>query len=121
LTAATKLENLQPAAERRRPYLELITPRDPHDPASAPLFDGVARTIVAPRVVGCLATAKRCVCYSQQATPLSIPEDQCRQRAAGAWFDPYAETDQQEKGYESKKSDGAGVTVTSNTVTKSHG
>lgn len=69
--------------------IEATTPRDPHNHLSAPIYAAVVPPVVAPVVSGCVASSSRCVCYSQQVTPVWMPEDQCRQRAAGAYYDPY--------------------------------
>lgn len=69
--------------------VEALTPTDAQNPLSAPLFASVAPPVVAPEVVGCIASSKRCTCYSQQQTPVWLPDDQCRQRAAGLYYDPY--------------------------------
>lgn len=70
--------------------LKLATlPTDPDNPLSAPLYEPVAPPVVAPEVVGCIASASRCTCYTQQRTPIWLPEEQCRQRVAGEYYDPY--------------------------------
>jgi zona occludens toxin len=125
LSAAGKPVVAAVPPEHRRPYLEAVMPRDPHDPGSAPLYDAVARAVVPPRVVACLATAGRCRCYSQQATPLDLPEDQCRARAAGTWFDPYAPEGGSSRGGDQGEAGAAkgveGGNGSSNTVNKSQG
>lgn len=70
--------------------LKLATlPTDPDNPLSAPLYEPVAPPVVAPEVVGCIASASRCRCYTQQRTPIWLPEEQCRLRVAGEYYDPY--------------------------------
>lgn len=69
--------------------IEATTPTDAHNPLSAPLYASVAPSVVAPEVVGCIASKRACTCYSQQQTPIWLPDEQCRQRAAGQYFDPY--------------------------------
>lgn len=69
--------------------VEALTPTDDHNPLSAPLYAAVVPQVVAPEVVGCIASKSSCSCYSQQATPIWLPDEQCRQRAAGHYFDPY--------------------------------
>lgn len=65
------------------------TPKDPHNPLSAPLYAPLAPPVVPPEVVGCIASKNACKCYTQQNTPIWLPDEQCRQRSAGAYFDPY--------------------------------
>lgn len=69
--------------------IEALTPTDDHNPLSAPLYAAVVPPVVAPEIVGCIASRSKCSCYSQQQTPVWLPDDQCRQRAAGLYFDPY--------------------------------
>lgn len=69
--------------------IEATTPTDPHNPLSAPLYAAVVPPVVAPEIVGCIASRKSCACYSQQSTPVWLPDGQCRDRAAGKYFDPY--------------------------------
>jgi zona occludens toxin len=68
---------------------EALTPVDDHDPLSAPLYVSVRPVVTAPEIVGCVATEAACSCYSQQVTPVWVPLDQCRARAAGRYYDPY--------------------------------
>lgn len=74
--------------------IEATTPSDPHNPLSAPLYVASAPPVTPPQVVGCIASSRSCRCYSQQATPVWLPDEQCRQRAAGAYYDPYRVTPQ---------------------------
>lgn len=71
---------------------EATTPTDPDNPLSAALYAPLAPPVVPPEVVGCIASRRACVCFSQQSTPIWLPEVQCRQRAAGAYYDPYRQT-----------------------------
>lgn len=72
--------------------IEALTPVDPHNPLSAPLYAPVAPPVVAPQVVGCISMGKRCTCYTQQSTPVWLPDEQCRARASGQYYDPYRPT-----------------------------
>jgi len=76
-----------PAVPKR--IVEAMTPTDDHNPLSAPLYAAVVPPVVAPEVVGCIASKSRCACFSQQSTPVWLPDEQCRQRAAGLYYDPY--------------------------------
>lgn len=69
--------------------IEALTPIDEHNYLSAPLYASVTPPVVPPEVVGCIASARSCSCYSQQTTPVWMPNEQCRQRAAGRYYDPY--------------------------------
>ncbi|WP_018076746.1 zonular occludens toxin domain-containing protein [Thiobacillus denitrificans] len=74
---------------RKMPLIEALTPSDPHNPLSAPLYASATPPVVVPEIQGCIANTKKCTCFTQQQTPLWIPDEQCRQRAAGLYFDPY--------------------------------
>lgn len=69
--------------------VEASTPTDVHNPLSAPLYAPAAPSVVPPQIVGCIASSRSCSCYSQQSTPVWLPDEQCRQRAAGLYYDPY--------------------------------
>lgn len=69
--------------------LEALTPTDHENPLSAPLYAAVVPPVVAPEIQGCIASKRACTCYSQQQTPVWLPDEQCRQRASGLYFDPY--------------------------------
>lgn len=73
------------------PITEALTPTDPHNPLSAPLYAPVVPRPIPPEVQGCIASKSKCTCYSQQQTPIWMPEEQCRQRAAGEYYDPYVD------------------------------
>lgn len=69
--------------------VEATTPTDVHNPLSAPLYAAVAPPPTPPEVQGCISSRSKCTCYSQQQTPVWIPDEQCRVRAAGEYYDPY--------------------------------
>lgn len=79
----------------REQYLELWTPRVKGIPHSAPAYDDVYEVRDFPRPQ-CLLREKtdQCRCYTQQATPLDVPEDQCRQIVANGYWDPTKEPPQ---------------------------
>jgi hypothetical protein len=55
-------------------------------PQSAEVYKDVIKPITAPYVAGCLSFANKCKCFTQQATPLDISENVCRQIIAGGVF-----------------------------------
>lgn len=69
--------------------IEASTPTDPFNPLSAPLYANSQPVAVAPQVIGCVSSKKSCKCYTQQATPVFLPPDQCHSRVAGEYYDPY--------------------------------
>lgn len=64
-------------------------PRDPIHPESAPAYDNLRQVQAFPVVAGCVASADRCVCYTQQATRLYLPDQDCRRLSATPSFDHY--------------------------------
>lgn len=70
-TARTGGANPLPVTPQR--ILEAMTPTDDHNPLSAPLYASVVPPVVAPEVVGCIASKRACTCYSQQQTPVGFP------------------------------------------------
>lgn len=77
--------------------IEATTPTDDHNPLSAPLYASIAPPVTPPAITGCIASARTCTCYSQQSTPVWLPESQCRDRAAGRYYDPYHQPTQREQ------------------------
>lgn len=88
---ATEPQGLMADAPVRVPVrmVEALTPTDAANHLSAPLYAPVAPPVVVPEIVGCIASRTACTCYTQQSTPQWMPDEQCRQRAAGEYFDPY--------------------------------
>ena len=78
-------------------YLAQWTPRLKTVPHSAPVYDEVYKVRDFPRPQ-CILREKTdtCRCYTQQATPLDVPEDQCRQIVANGYWDPTKEPPQLE-------------------------
>lgn len=71
-------------------YVNQRLPRMPGFPDSAPVYDELAKPRTFPRAAACMATAKRCQCYTQQGTRIDdLPEITCREMVAKSWFDPY--------------------------------
>lgn len=76
----------------REQYLTHWTPRIEGIPHSAPAYDDVYEVRDFPRPQCLLSEEKQsCHCYTQQATPLDIPEPQCRQIVANGYWDPTRE------------------------------
>lgn len=74
-------------------YSAAFAPRFAGFPQSAPRYDGVQTVTQAPKPAACIDGIKpgqkerSCGCWTQQATPVSVPADLCRQIAAGGFFD----------------------------------
>lgn len=67
-------------------YAEAYQPRVEGLPHTAPAYDKVTEPKEAPYPAACLASTKRCHCYSQQGTKLATPDSLCRQIADGGFF-----------------------------------
>lgn len=75
-------------------YLAANTPRIPGLPHTAPIYDQVNDVTTAPIPKACIASAKKCICYTEQATQILMEEGLCRQIAANGFFDPTQQSHQ---------------------------
>ncbi|MCK2088649.1 zonular occludens toxin domain-containing protein [Thauera aromatica] len=82
-------------ATRSRPGVEPKTlqewlrdqqPRIVGLPHTAPVYDQVTQVVTAPYPAACIASATKCICYSQQGTRLDTPEALCRQIVGTGYF-----------------------------------
>lgn len=55
-------------------------------PHTAPAYDGLTAPQRVPYPAACVESGERCKCYTDQATPLQVPADLCRQLVAGGLF-----------------------------------
>jgi len=62
------------------------TPRVKGLPHTAPIYDQVTQPVRAPYPAACVANAKRCQCYTHQATRLDVTDELCRGIASGGFF-----------------------------------
>ena len=86
-TAANFNEYARSAGQRTAAeYVAGLVPRIEGLAHTAPAYDGVTQPQQAPYPAACVATAKRCQCYTQQATKLDMRESLCRQLADGGFF-----------------------------------
>ncbi|AEK61970.1 zonular occludens toxin family protein [Collimonas fungivorans] len=67
-------------------YLFERVPRVTGLPQTAPRYDEVTKPTTAPVPVACVANEKRCDCFTQQATPMAVPELLCRDIVARGYF-----------------------------------
>lgn len=67
-------------------YVAAYTPRLPGLAHTAPIYDGATQPTQAPYPAACIASKKRCQCYSQQSTRLDMDEALCRRLADGGFF-----------------------------------
>jgi zona occludens toxin len=74
-------------------YVGSFIPRIDGFPQSAPRYDDLNKAVQVPKPAACVsgrrpgAKVDSCKCYTQQATPLDVPDALCRQIAAGGYFD----------------------------------
>ncbi|MCX7258694.1 MAG: hypothetical protein NTZ64_18815 [Polaromonas sp.] len=84
-------------------YAQSFQPRVIGFPQSASRYDDISKPAQAPKPAACLAGVRPgqrdkgdvCRCYTQQATPVQVPDDVCRSIAAGGWFDDTLPSDAQ--------------------------
>ncbi|PXX51200.1 zonular occludens toxin domain-containing protein [Aquitalea magnusonii] len=69
-------------------------PRIPEAPETAPRYDDLAVPRTFPRIVACIASTKKCGCFTQQGTPVDLPLDKCKARVERSEFDPYVDEQQ---------------------------
>ncbi|RYE81473.1 MAG: Zonular occludens toxin [Oxalobacteraceae bacterium] len=67
-------------------YVQAYTPRLEGLAHTAPIYDGVTSPQQAPYPAACIASAKRCQCYTQQGTRLDMRDKMCRELADGGFF-----------------------------------
>lgn len=77
---------------------ESMKPRVKGMPESAPVYDGLTAPSDFPRVAACMSSkTKGCHCYTQQATPLDIPETACEVFVKVGHFDPWLSSRRQQR------------------------
>lgn len=82
-------------------YAESLEPRLAQLAHTAPAYDEITRPTRVPVPAGCVSTATRCQCYTQDATPYAVDETLCRQVVKGGLFlafDPEGQRKQQVQG-----------------------
>lgn len=68
-------------------YLETFKPRIEGLPYTASRYDEITRPVRAPIPAACMSSKSQgCKCFSQQGTPLHVPELFCRQFVSGGMF-----------------------------------
>lgn len=74
------------AGQTREEWLQAHQPRIPGLAHTAPVYDEVTTVRAAPVPAMCVASASKCVCYTQQGTRMATPESLCRQIAETGYF-----------------------------------
>lgn len=93
--------NAQASASLSRPLsLEDYQPSIPQQPWTAPIYDNLNRNVQSmPYPKGCVKNSRKCVCYTEQSTIVSVSQVFCETHVKQGVFNPY----QQPYRYESKK------------------
>lgn len=78
-------------------YVAAYQPRVPGLAYTAPAFDPITQPRRAPRPAACIASVKRCACWSQQATRLDVPEGLCRELVEKGFFQWWDDDDAAER------------------------
>lgn len=60
-------------------------------PETAPIYDEDRKIQQIPHVAGCVATADRCTCFTQQGTDAFLPVESCRGWLANRPFNPFTD------------------------------
>ncbi|MQQ99255.1 zonular occludens toxin domain-containing protein [Glaciimonas soli] len=74
------------AVEDAHQFLFDRTPRVNGLPQTAPRYDEITKPTTAPYPASCVSNPKKCTCYTQQATPINVPEILCRDIVARGYF-----------------------------------
>lgn len=80
--------DLAPAARSERTITDYV-PRLDNMPWTAPIYDHLTEPTDFPRIAACISSALSCHCYTQQATPVSVPVSMCLQIVKEGIFDPW--------------------------------
>lgn len=78
---------LDPAAIQRNRFD--FVPVVANHPESAPAYAEIVKVKDFPRLAGCVQSATRCTCYTQQATEYSVNVFECQDFVKRARFNPY--------------------------------
>lgn len=86
------------AVEESKQYVYVNTERVEGLPHTAPKYDELTQPTVAPVPAGCVQSASiGCKCYSQQATPIAMPEKLCREIVKHGWFEDFDTAGKQQR------------------------
>lgn len=72
-------------------YVQMSTPRVVGLQHTAPKYDEITKPDRAPVPAMCVSMKHRCICYSQQATPLDVPFGMCVEFARNGYFRDFDE------------------------------
>lgn len=73
---------------QQAPSLDFV-PTVINHPESAPAYAPVVKVVTFPQLKGCVKSATKCTCYTQQATEYLVSAQECADYVKSARFDPY--------------------------------
>ncbi|WP_296185814.1 zonular occludens toxin domain-containing protein [Pseudomonas sp. UBA1879] len=103
----TKSDLITPPTLPDRPVWteDSVKPRIKGQAFTAPIYDNLTAPTDFPRVAACMSSkSKGCHCYTQQATPLDIPEGACEVFVRVGNFDPWLSSRRQQQQVAAKQS-----------------
>jgi hypothetical protein len=81
--------NYQNAVEDAKQYAFARAPRVAGLTHTAPIYDKITEPTAAPLPVACVQSGRRCKCYSQQGTPMSVEFNLCAEIAQNGYFQDF--------------------------------
>lgn len=85
-----------PIADAKQ-YVAMSTPRVQGLPQTAPKYDELTKPTAVPVPVACVASANKCLCYTQQGTRMDVRDQQCRDIAEFGYFQEFEPDGRREK------------------------
>lgn len=70
-------------------WTKALIPAIPGLPYTAPFYKDLAKPVVLPVVAGCVASEKKCSCFTQQATIIDMDDALCRLNVKRRQFNPF--------------------------------
>ena len=68
-------------------WAEAVKPALPGFAFTAPVYEDLMSPVAAPKPQ-CIASASKCICYTQQSTKLEVADEICREIVENGYFDP---------------------------------
>lgn len=75
-------------------FQQTTIPLDPARPETAPRYDHLNTPTAMPAVSGCIKSATKCTCYTDQATVIKVPLNRCEEIIADGHFNEYRQPQQ---------------------------
>lgn len=103
----------QNAVEDSKQFIFDRTPRVAGLPQTAPRYDEITKPSSVPVPAACISNETKCNCYTQQATPMNVPDLLCRDIVARGYFVDFDDKAGQTKTASSPGVSSAGAVVLS--------